>query len=407
MKKLFVENFGPIKSAEIEIKSVNLLIGEQSIGKSTLAKLITIMTDYYNLSMIVQLGIQGWRSQLTLYGLDLYDDEISRVEYSFDEDDVVFQLKIHSGSVISSLKKDGKIITNKVAIFNELLHLRPIYHLDVFREQLKKARAKINKQEQGSDVLSLVFLLNNSLYIPAERSLYSMISKLQPALTLTKNAIPTPFLRFMLEMINAQSKYPQYDSTILNITYLNKDGDDFFIDYKSNKQYPLSVASSGIQSTIPLLLVLEYEVNNGEYSSIVIEEPETNLFPSTQVALLRFILEKVLDNNRTLTITTHSPYLLSAMNNYLFAGSIKNNVDETDVRIVDNIIPRPIQLGVEKCSVYSLGQGINSEGKYCVSLIDKKTGMIDLNCLDIISEKMAQEFGELEDAYLNATAIQH
>src|SRR5208282_2850826 len=40
MQKIIVENFGPIKHAEIELRDFVVLIGEQASGKSTLAKLV-------------------------------------------------------------------------------------------------------------------------------------------------------------------------------------------------------------------------------------------------------------------------------------------------------------------------------------------------------------------------------
>ncbi|MGL5035609.1 MAG: AAA family ATPase, partial [Microcystaceae cyanobacterium] len=40
MQKIVIKNFGPVKDAEIEIKKVLVLIGEQASGKSTIAKLI-------------------------------------------------------------------------------------------------------------------------------------------------------------------------------------------------------------------------------------------------------------------------------------------------------------------------------------------------------------------------------
>ncbi|MFM6897688.1 MAG: AAA family ATPase, partial [Microcystis panniformis] len=40
MQKIVIKNFGAIEYAEIEIKKVLVLIGEQASGKSTIAKLI-------------------------------------------------------------------------------------------------------------------------------------------------------------------------------------------------------------------------------------------------------------------------------------------------------------------------------------------------------------------------------
>lgn len=46
MNILTIENFGPIKKAKIEVKDMMVFIGPQSSGKSTLAKIITILNDF-------------------------------------------------------------------------------------------------------------------------------------------------------------------------------------------------------------------------------------------------------------------------------------------------------------------------------------------------------------------------
>ena len=41
MKNLIIQNVGPIKVAELELKRYNFLIGPQSSGKSTVAKILS------------------------------------------------------------------------------------------------------------------------------------------------------------------------------------------------------------------------------------------------------------------------------------------------------------------------------------------------------------------------------
>ena len=149
-----------------------------------------------------------------------------------------------------------------------------------------------------------------------------------------------------------------------------------------------------------MLLVLQFAVNNREYSSFVIEEPECNLFPEKQVELLAQILSTVKSENRTLTITTHSPYLLSAMNNYLFAGTLIDKYKDDIRESIEKILSESSWLQPGECSVYSLGEDINGNGVYCKSLIDESTGMIDYNSLDTISAAMSEEFDALENAYI-------
>lgn len=399
MKNLYVEGFGPITKAELDLRDMNLLIGEQSIGKSTLAKLITIMTDYSCLALLISAELNGWQQHLMTYNLSVYKDDKYLIKYDLRENNVFFHLEIRPEKVTSYvLSPDGKVVKNKRKIQESLMSLKPIYHHEKFTEHLSAAVKEVeNSGDFNRIVNSLRELLYNSLYIPAERIVYSIFSKLQPALNLMKDSMPTTLLRFMVELTNAQAKNPQYKAAILGIEFVRESAEDFIIEGQSKKKLPLSYASSGIQSTLPLIMVLDYAVNNREYSSFVIEEPELNLFPSKQVELFRFILSAVKKEGRTLTITTHSPYLLSAVNNSLFAGKLLAKYGDE----IRSLLPEiPILLPGE-CSVYSLGETINGSGVYCTSILDEETGMVATSGLDSVSFMVGEEFEKIEAAFLH------
>ena len=42
---MIIRNFGPIENVEIKLKRINIFIGEQGVGKSTIAKLYSCMQD--------------------------------------------------------------------------------------------------------------------------------------------------------------------------------------------------------------------------------------------------------------------------------------------------------------------------------------------------------------------------
>jgi hypothetical protein len=396
MKNLSVEQFGPVKKAELELRDVNLYIGEQSICKSTLAKLITILTDYISLCRLIIGGQLSWEDQLKAYNLHIYKDDKYKIIYNMEEKGVILHLEIRPGRLSSSMQKNGKKVTNKKSIMAELIRLKPIYHNELWLDAIKKDS---ENSEEGNNS-NLMELMNNSLYIPAERIIYSVIDKLMPAIILAKSTVPLNLLKFMIDLGNAKGTYPQYDIPLLDISYSHESSEDYFVVKENKKKFPLTSASSGIQSALPLLLVLQYAVNNREYSSFVIEEPECNLFPEKQVELLRYILSIVKSDNRTLTITTHSPYLLSAMNNYLYAGTLVKEYGDNIRESVSKVLPESYQLKPGECSVYSLGECINGDGVYCKSLIDEETGMIDYNTLDGISAMMTDEFDQLEDTFI-------
>lgn len=400
MRKLTIKNFGPVSNAELKLKAVNLLIGEQSIGKSTIAKLITIMTDIFSLNMVIRYGHTGWLDQLKTYGLDIYSNDNYHIQYEWKEKDIHLILTITSKETKTSFTKAKTSITDVDEITHILVGLKPIFHQDQFINQLKSLMDNAKEKEPKELISSLQQLAFNSIYIPAERSFFSFFSKALPALNLVRESIPQNLLRFSLDYQNAKSAYSSYDSPLLNVSYEYDGSDDYFADHVSKQKNKLSYASSGIQSTIPLLLVLQYAVNKREYSSFVIEEPETNLFPDKQVALLRHILKTVNNDGRTLTITTHSPYLLSALNNSLFAGLMINKYGKGIKKELAEIIDLDCCLTPEECSVYSLGESVNGKSFYCKSVVDPETGMIDSNALDGVSLLLSAEFSKLEDIFL-------
>ena len=46
MARLIIRNIGPIKDVDIELNKVNVFIGEQSSGKSTIAKFVSFFSKH-------------------------------------------------------------------------------------------------------------------------------------------------------------------------------------------------------------------------------------------------------------------------------------------------------------------------------------------------------------------------
>ena len=71
-------------------------------------------------------------------------------------------------------------------------------------------------------------------------------------------------------------------------------------------------------------------------TSFIVEEPEQNLYPSTQRDLLNFIVANCNGNkNHSLTITTHSPYVINQLNLLLKAADKNENVDGAAINFDD------------------------------------------------------------------------
>ncbi|MFN5992096.1 MAG: AAA family ATPase [Dolichospermum sp.] len=77
MQKIIINNFGPIKYAEIEVKKILVLIGEQASGKSTIAKLI-----YFFKTIQEDLFSQIYRDKQN-QSLDINSDILSPIQQKF------------------------------------------------------------------------------------------------------------------------------------------------------------------------------------------------------------------------------------------------------------------------------------------------------------------------------------
>ena len=389
MRSLYVKNFGPITEAKIEVRKFNFFIGEQSIGKSTLAKLVTIFTDYLNLSALLLEKDSVWKKVLTQYDLQtcitVGKDYI--VVYEEHVKDISIRIQIENGIVDGRVLLDQQEVTDDKKILKYVLGCKKLYHQQRFEEVQ-------NIEDEVELKKSFIQLLQNSLYIPAERSIASIVRSIAPVMMMVKEQIPTNLLRFTSELGNAKSSFVNQRIGVLNLTYKKENEEDVAV-FDDGQLIPLKYTSSGIQSALPLVLSVLYGIQNKEYDSFVVEEPECNLFPQKQVELLRFLIENVCDKDRMLTITTHSPYLLSALNNYLYASSLYAQWPEELSELVQ-VVPSTFWLRAEDCAIYSLGEQIN-RGVYCKSLVDLETGLIDFNYHDGVSIMMGEEFSKLQD----------
>ena len=88
--------------------------------------------------------------------------------------------------------------------------------------------------------------------------------------------------------------------------------------------------------------------------SFILEEPEQNLYPNTQVELIKDIVKECNGNHpSTVLITTHSPYVLTAINNLIYAAKVGKN----NPHAVEQIISSTMWLSEEMVSAYRVANG--------------------------------------------------
>ncbi|NJO18618.1 MAG: AAA family ATPase [Thioploca sp.] len=171
---------------------------------------------------------------------------------------------------------------------------------------------------------------------------------------------------------------------LFNVTYQKENGKDYMV-LPDDKKFLLSDSASGLQAVVPALLIFEYYAQDEEKKSYTFEEPELNLFPIAQKKLVELIVEKVLNNGHKMVMTTHSPYMLTALNNLIYAYQVGQKEPDK----VKALIEQKFWLDPQNVAAYFLEKGIIR------SLIDEELQSIKAEEIDEASELVNSLHSEL------------
>ncbi len=106
-----------------------------------------------------------------------------------------------------------------------------------------------------------------------------------------------------------------------------KDGDVLFVS--GGKSYPIHLSASIVKTLSSLTFYLRHLAKRDDL--VIIDEPELNLHPDSQIALAR-LFAKMINNGLRLLISTHSDYIIRELNNLIMISSPKGNVIQEAVK---------------------------------------------------------------------------
>lgn len=334
-ESLQVKNFGPITDIDIEIKNINIFIGTNCSGKSTVAKLVSIFKSGQLNGVNEPMG--SFKKLLANYNIDFNINSTTYIKYQSDN--------------LSYEVKDNQFESNYSGTGNST--------------QL------------------------NAIYIPAERVFFSTLSQSIFGLINSDISLPKWLIDFGAKFEKARSAIKRFSIDFLNTNYEFLDGIDF-IELPDKTKIRLAQASSGIQSIIPLLLVIQYNTKNVKKGDdlFVIEEPELNLYPSSQKDLIEFIIARINQSNDKLIITTHSPYLLTSIDNLIQAGNVAadNEALSADVK---KLVPSNLWIDFNNVACYYFNDGIAK------STLDYEINSIGPSNIDDVSLALSETFESL------------
>lgn len=352
MRRLKINNLGALKSIDIIFSQVNVIIGPQSLGKSTILKVASYCTW-------VEKRIELTQNYAQFAQGDLFIKEL--VEFH------KLNGYVHPNTYIEYETDFMKFSYN---------HEKLLFHFIWKNQRWDYKRPKVS-------------------YIPSERNLVAAIPNWYEV-SMGRNNIRS----FMTDWETARQVTVENINILdLDVTYhYESDGKKDKVESHHSNSLDFTNTSSGLQSLIPLFVHLNYlyftqyqvekdkkikgdwendnllnviyrelflskgrtkpklkQIDDGhggkvevpvyirsiigniplrftekedvdeckaiyerylmtDHSEVFLEEPENNLFPPTQDSLVKWLLDKTLDERpNTLFIATHSPYVLSSI----------------------------------------------------------------------------------------------
>lgn len=431
MEKIIIKNFGPIDDLELLVKPFMIFIGPQASGKSTISKSIYFFKSIRNdvLKYLIEVIETGdFEKPLGKIAKRIREKFLSFFGPTAHTNDLYLHYNYGNKKAIT-INLKGRYIN---PTFNDEFRKQFYDILEYIKKTLQDSFIKGNdkflsaiellriEQQKKSALDQLEKRINelfeddkDFLFIPAGRSLLSTLSDQLQYIHPHKldypmqsfidriNSTKPLFTKSMDELVqdkkyltNDTIKYGYVNSAkkiiekILKAKYVNDlDGEKLYV---SNKKYvKINYSSSGQQESIWILNLIFLTLLNNNKIFIVFEEPEAHLYPVAQKDVIDLIAVLFNAINSQIIITTHSPYILSSINNLLYADILNKKGKN-----VESIVDKKSVLDYKKVEAYSV------EGGYVSSIMDKESNLIMIEKIDIISNDLNEIFNklfELED----------
>jgi hypothetical protein len=331
---LEIRNFFSINYVKWDIKRFNIITGDMGAGKSLCIKLLKFFEDI--IPNLLILPYDSFVKNLDTYQCfpfivkeftDIFDFHSSlsnkqqsfKIEYQFSFKEQIFKMdmmcidnNIHfeSSSLEKLLKEWYEYLDKKGILATK--NITP----DGF-EETKQSLFSTLLQKFGN------YFPIATTFIPASRATLAFVSSFND-----------DHLKEFKRLIDVLPRFENRGLEIINTILKAKikiENGSLFLESEDGRKVHLSKASSGQQEIVYLLMLLDrlgnFRYSYGSYQSIYIEEPEAQIFPLNQKQVIELIVEmfNMLNEHGSSVryfITTHSPYMLNALNNILQKGAL-------------------------------------------------------------------------------------
>ena len=435
METLQVENFLVLKEVEFSPNEFTIIIGPQASGKSLVIKLLYFFRKFMRDIYLESIGKGQVKRDVTKEGLFLFEQYFPRyawgklpfkIAYEIDE---VVTVRVERGK-----SKQGRVRLDYSSKLAELHRRYKWEYKKYLAEHSESLHLKERRRHRGimlgmdpwdefkranlDDFIKKYII--SSAFVPASRSFFANLQK-NVFSFLASNIEIDPFIKefgrsyehskrlYRLirefpfeedisksEEVNREKR--QTREMLSRVTNLVREilrGEYVFEDEQDwidNELYRVNVAnaSSGQQEALPMLLMLStVPLFPHQRTAFLIEEPEAHLFPKSQQHIVD-ILSVLYRMGQQVILTTHTPYILAAINNLILAEDVIASSPKLKQQVMDKLgMAYPVKY--EDVEAYIVQDGtINS-------IRNDKVRLVGTSLIDEVSNDFDTLFNDFLD----------
>ena len=409
--QLKIKNFGPIKKGYtnpqtddfFDVHRCSVLIGEQGTGKSTIAKLISTLLwlekdiiqrrrdfnqfkteDFIKLCKNQKIDGYFKLESYICYKSDIFDFEYKDSQFLITKKN---DLSKYNGKKIMYIPSER----NLISVLEDVDEISGLpYTLQSTYEEFIKASKKIGEKKKKLPLNGFEYSYNKSINTGfIEDISNNSVVKLSASSSGLQSFAPLFLISdylsksvtedFFDKITSFSSKEKEYAKDLIksHSSELFNDKTEQVLE-KFERAISVGLSSDFTESDKTILMAQLSSILNICFTNIV-EEPEQNLYPSSQIEVAKFLISCLNENVRnSLLITTHSPFILSTLNNLLYASKINSKKFENQYKIDANV-----------CSAFLVQNG------KIIDIFDRENQIIDTTVIDDCATLLNQQFDDL------------